>query len=41
MTIVVSEKGWVRTMKGHVEDLSGLSFKTDDKLEHAFFAEST
>ena len=28
-------------MKGHVADLSGLSFKTDDKLDHAFFAEST
>src|SRR5215467_12278877 len=41
VTVVVSEKGWVRTMKGHVEDLSGLSFKSDDKLEHAFFAEST
>ncbi|MGE0289879.1 MAG: DNA topoisomerase IV subunit A [Bradyrhizobium sp.] len=41
VTVVVSEKGWVRTMKGHVADLSGLSFKTDDKLDHAFFAEST
>jgi topoisomerase-4 subunit A len=41
VTVVVSEKGWVRTLKGHVEDLSGLAFKTDDKLEHAFFAEST
>src|SRR5436853_2396185 len=41
VTVVVSEKGWVRTMKGHMEDLSGLSFKTDDKLDHAFFAEST
>src|SRR5256886_12126953 len=41
VTVVVSEKGWVRTLKGHVEDLSGLTFKTDDKLEHAFFAEST
>jgi topoisomerase-4 subunit A len=40
-TVVVSEKGWVRTMKGHVEDLSGLSFKTDDKLGQAFFAETT
>ncbi|WP_426442708.1 DNA topoisomerase IV subunit A [Bradyrhizobium genosp. P] len=40
-TIVISEKGWVRTLKGHVEDLSGLAFKTDDKLEHAFFAETT
>src|ERR1700758_3801033 len=41
VTVVVSEKGWVRTMKGHVEDLSGLAFKTDDKLDQAFFAEST
>jgi topoisomerase IV subunit A len=41
VTIVVSEKGWVRTLKGHVDDLSGLAFKTDDKLDHAFFAETT
>src|SRR5271163_3793819 len=41
VTIVVSDKGWVRTLKGHVADLSGLTFKTDDKLDHAFFAEST
>ena len=41
ITIVVSEKGWVRTMKGQVADLSGLSFKTDDKLGSAFFAETT
>jgi topoisomerase-4 subunit A len=41
VTIVVSEKGWVRTMKGHMADLSSLAFKTDDKLDQAFFAEST
>jgi topoisomerase-4 subunit A len=41
VTVVISEKGWVRTMKGHMSDLSGLAFKTDDKLDHAFFAEST
>jgi topoisomerase-4 subunit A len=40
-TIVISEKGWVRTLKGHVADLSSLAFKTDDKLDHAFFAETT
>jgi len=34
-TVVISEKGWVRTLKGHVEDISGLAFKTDDKLDHA------
>src|SRR5947207_1701331 len=41
VTVVISEKGWVRTLKGHVADLSGLSFKTDDKLDKAFFAETT
>jgi topoisomerase-4 subunit A len=41
VTVVISEKGWVRTMKGHMADLSALAFKTDDKLDHAFFAEST
>src|SRR5215216_4642951 len=40
-TVVISEKGWVRTLKGHVDDLSGLAFKTDDKLDHKFFAETT
>ncbi|MDE5444793.1 DNA topoisomerase IV subunit A [Bradyrhizobium sp. CSA207] len=41
VTVVVSDKGWIRTMKGHMEDLSGLAFKTDDKLGFAFFAETT
>jgi topoisomerase-4 subunit A len=41
VTVVVSDKGWVRTLKGHVADLSGLTFKTDDQIGQAFFAEST
>jgi topoisomerase IV subunit A len=41
VTVVISDKGWVRTLKGHVADLSGLTFKTDDKLDQAFFAETT
>ncbi|KJC44154.1 DNA topoisomerase IV subunit A [Bradyrhizobium sp. LTSP849] len=41
VTVVVSDKGWIRTMKGHVEDLSGLAFKQDDKLGFTFFAETT
>src|SRR5260221_2752234 len=32
VTVVVSDKGWVRTLKGQVSDLSGLTFKTDDQL---------
>jgi topoisomerase-4 subunit A len=41
ITVVVSEKGWIRALKGHVQDLSGLAFKTDDRLKLAFFAETT
>jgi topoisomerase-4 subunit A len=41
VTIVVSEKGWIRALRGQVADLSGLAFKTDDALKLAFFAETT
>src|SRR6266700_1105111 len=41
VTIVVSEKGWIRALRGQVADLSGLSFKADDSLKLAFFAETT
>jgi topoisomerase-4 subunit A len=41
VTIVVSEKGWIRALKGQVADLSNLQFKGDDKLDVAFFAETT
>src|SRR5216684_1802515 len=41
VTVVVSDRGWVRTLKGQVSDLSGLTFKTDDQLGFAFFAETT
>jgi topoisomerase IV subunit A len=41
VTVVVSEKAWIRSLKGHVADLSNLQFKGDDKLQHAFFTETT
>src|SRR6516164_3507176 len=41
VTIVVSEKGWIRTLRGQVADLSNLAFKADDGLKLAFFAETT
>jgi topoisomerase-4 subunit A len=41
ITVVVSEKGWIRALKGHVEDLSGLQFKGDDRLKLRFFSETT
>jgi topoisomerase-4 subunit A len=41
VTIVVSEKGWIRALRGQVADLAVLSFKADDSLKLAFFAETT
>jgi topoisomerase-4 subunit A len=41
ITIVVSEKGWLRAMKGHLADFEGLSFKEGDKLKLAFHAMTT
>ena len=41
VTIVVSEKGWIRALKGHGVDLAGLTFKGDDKLRASFLAETT
>ncbi|HWV42761.1 DNA topoisomerase IV subunit A [Pseudorhodoplanes sp.] len=41
VTVVVSEKGWVRALRGHVADLSSIAFKADDALQFSFFAETT
>jgi len=41
ITVVVSEKGWIRTLRGTVSDLSGVAFKTDDGPKFAFHAETT
>ncbi len=41
VTVVVSEKGWIRALRGQVADFSSLSFKADDSLKLAFFAETT
>jgi topoisomerase-4 subunit A len=41
VTIVLSEKGWIRALKGHVTDLSTLQFKGDDRLRASFLAETT
>src|SRR5215831_4728688 len=40
VTIVVSEKGWFRALRGHVSDLSSIAFKADDRLKLSFFAET-
>ena len=41
ITIVVSEKGWIRALRGHQADISGIAFKTDDGPKFAFPAETT
>jgi topoisomerase-4 subunit A len=41
ITVVVSEKGWIRALRGHQTDLSGVAFKADDGLKFAFPAETT
>ena len=41
ITIVVTQKGWIRALKGHVTDLTQLQFKGDDGLETSFFAQTT
>jgi topoisomerase IV subunit A len=41
ITVVVSQKGWIRALKGQVSDLGNLQFKGDDSLRVSFFAETT
>ncbi|GJD30492.1 DNA topoisomerase 4 subunit A [Methylobacterium adhaesivum] len=41
ITVIVSAKGWIRALKGHVADLSGIAFKGDDSLKIAFPSETT
>jgi topoisomerase IV subunit A len=41
VTVVVSEKGWLRAMKGHLTDYAALVFKEGDKLKLAFHAQTT
>ena len=41
VTVVVSDKGWLRAMKGHLSDYDALTFKEGDKLKTAFPAHTT
>ena len=41
ITVILSEKGWIRAMKGHVDDLSKLEFKQGDGLKRAVKAQTT
>ena len=41
ITVILSEKGWIRAMKGHMDDLSKLEFKQGDGLKRAVKAQTT
>ena len=38
ITVILSDKGWVRALKGHQDDLSKLEFKQGDGLKRAIKA---
>ncbi|MCO5134532.1 MAG: DNA topoisomerase IV subunit A [Phyllobacteriaceae bacterium] len=40
ITAVISEKGWIRALRGHVADFTSFTFKEGDKLKIAFHADS-
>jgi topoisomerase-4 subunit A len=41
ITIILSEKGWIRALRGHQDDLSKLEFKQGDSLKRAVKAQTT
>jgi len=41
ITVVVSEKGWIRSLRGHTDKVEDVQFKADDKLKFSFPAETT
>ena len=41
VTVVLSQKGWIRALKGHIGDTSSLTFKEGDALKLAFPAQTT
>jgi len=41
VTVIVSQKGWIRALKGHQNELGNLQFKGDDVLAFGFHAQTT
>lgn len=41
ITVVLSKKGWIRALKGKVDDVSGIKFKEGDEAEFVVQAETT
>ncbi len=41
ITVVLSERGWIRALKGHLENLGDLKFKEGDHAQHIVHAQTT
>jgi len=41
ITVVASEKGWIRAIKGHIEDIQSLKFKEGDRCRFSICGETT
>lgn len=41
ITIVCSEKGWIRSMKGHIEEAGDIKYKEGDRARFVLYAETT
>jgi topoisomerase-4 subunit A len=41
ITVILSEKGWIRALKGHQDDLAKVDFKQGDKLKRGLKAHTT
>ncbi len=41
VTIILSKMGWIRALRGHVENTDSLTFKSGDKLRYAVKAQTT
>jgi topoisomerase-4 subunit A len=41
ITVILSEKGWIRSMRGHTSDIDEKSFKTGDRLKLFIHAQTT
>ena len=41
ITVILSEKGWIRAMKGHQDDVSKIEFKQGDGFKRAIKASTT
>ncbi|GAB5375237.1 MAG: DNA topoisomerase IV subunit A [Acuticoccus sp.] len=41
VTLVLSRKGWIRALRGHVKELDNLAFRQDDGLDRWLHAETT